>query len=341
MSISKEYDPAPIYNIKFFESIIENLKKIKDTYLNSYRNFLKNYNEIEETVENIIKIIYDKNHNNVNKECKNLSNKLFYFSKTIKTRIFKRPVFMEIKDNIKELKFFIKKIDKSKIINSFSDNIFELDEKKYLKKYSNNSFIKRIDSLNHEYDEEKKNGTFSGFLENNNEKDKNYSRKEELGGNEHLNNFYDLISSIPSISGLIQSGFSISYSSIPSFIKHDFPKSTFNVILGTGVGKSYIIGDILLNFSGVNNYSKKYDKLLNSSGVNNYSKKYDKLLNSSGMNKYSKKCDKFKNQLRAFNSKYINTCCKRYIAKNKKKSFHCRFKYKISIKVKKFKKYKK
>ena len=72
MSISKEYDPAPpIYNIKFFESIIENLKKIKDTYLNSYRNFLKNYNEIEETVENIIKIINDKNHNNVNKECKN------------------------------------------------------------------------------------------------------------------------------------------------------------------------------------------------------------------------------------------------------------------------------
>ena len=265
---------------------------------------------------------------------------------------------MEIKDNIKELKFFIKKIDKSKIINSFSDNIFELDEKKYLKKYSNNSFIKRIDSLNHEYDEEKKNGTFSGFLENNNEKDKNYSRKEELGGNEHLKDFYDVISSLSSIR-LIQSGWSISYSSIPSFIKHDFPKSKFNGILGnsTGVSKSYINCDIFLNFSGVNNYSKKYDKLLNSSGVNNYfkkydkllnssgvnnySKKYDKLLNSSGMNKYSKKCDKFKNQLRAFNSKYINTCCKRYIAKNKKKSFHCRFKFKISIKVKKFKKYKK
>jgi len=138
------------------------LDEIKELYQTIYQDFLKScifpintYIEIIETMKTINNNYKNNNEENIKKEYELLSKQLFAFSEKIKKSSYENDIFGKIKKDNDEIINYIQ----TKDLNVFNDskneeislsiNLNELEEENYIKKFSNNSFIKELSLMSH------------------------------------------------------------------------------------------------------------------------------------------------------------------------------------------------
>ena len=367
--------------IKEFETIKVYLNEIKEQFQYFFQNILKNYNEIIEKVQNIISLLDNNNFNNLNETCDKLLKQISSFSEILKAAFFENDLFIKIKQTIEKLKFKEEKFEininnESEVQNLTSSlNLFEFEEKEYLKKYLNFSFMKRVNLMCNNYEDEKSNEFFCDklcdkslniSLEKNNEKvidSNNGERINDIKRNEYKFIDYQFFNSIFSNLNIIEmneirknkslyNNLDLSLSSIknvedsfflseddtPLFnmqakniFSNDFEiNKTFIFIGASGAGKSSIIKYIISEC-----YLLKKSIIISPKISKNSNKS-----TSSTLEHHFKKCDNILNRLKTYNTKYIYGHNKKDKNKIEKNRINFRFKYKnkISIKAKKYKK---
>ena len=217
-------------------------------------------------------------------------------------------------------------------------NLYEIEEKEYLKKYSNFSFIKKVHLFYNKYEKEKRNEFFLDSHNSDKINDINennvFEFNEEVNimekSKNNLNNINSFDLNFSAIKNLDESLFSLE-NEIPLFNINEKDKfhDFYELIIDFNLIHSFWTLDTS-KFRKSINIKIKYCKI-----SKNLNKSYFRKINH-----HFKRCDKFLNQLRAF--KYKNMCKKngKAIVKNKKYIFknNFRYKYRISFKLKKYKK---
>ena len=177
------------------------LDEIKELYQTIYQDFLKScifpintYIEIIETMKTINNNYKNNNEENIKKEYELLSKQLFAFSEKIKKSSYENDIFGKIKKDNDEIISYIQ----TKDLNVFNDskneeislsiNLNELEEENYIKKFSNNSFIKELSLMSHNLSADKS----SEILLHDFEKLKEQKEKFEIQFNNTFYNSFEI-----------------------------------------------------------------------------------------------------------------------------------------------------